>query len=86
MPLAIPIRRWVAESSLRATFPRSTRFVAMRYYAGNWDSHAVVSVSRGGQDRSGHVAIASMPAAQLERFYGKDRAQIRCICTRVFVR
>lgn len=49
----------------------------MRYYAGNWDT-TLWCIKPSAEDKinRGIVAIASMPAAQLERFYGSDRAQI----------
>ncbi|MBB5916170.1 hypothetical protein BJY24_005082 [Nocardia transvalensis] len=49
----------------------------MRYYAGNWDTTLwCVKPSASAKIGRGIVAIASMPQAQLERYYGKDRAQI----------
>ena len=49
----------------------------MRYYAGNWDTTLwCVKPSASAKIGANVVAIASMPQAQLERFYGKDRAQI----------
>ncbi|MFI7669357.1 DUF3556 domain-containing protein [Nocardia sp. NPDC049526] len=49
----------------------------MRYYAGNWDTTMwCIKPSAAEKIGRGIVAIASMPQAQLERFYGKDRAQI----------
>ncbi|GAB7146239.1 DUF3556 domain-containing protein [Mycobacterium riyadhense] len=59
-------------------FPRKISFLpGMRYYAGNWDT-TLWCVKPSGEDKikRGIVAIASMPQAQLERFYGKERAQI----------
>ncbi|BBX95429.1 DUF3556 domain-containing protein [Mycobacterium lacus] len=58
--------------------PRKISFLpAMRYYAGNWDT-TLWCVKPSAEDKidRGIVAIASMPAAQLERYYGKERAQI----------
>ncbi|KLO26231.1 DUF3556 domain-containing protein [Mycobacterium haemophilum] len=59
-------------------FPRKISFLAgMRYYAGNWDTTLwCVKPSADEKIKRGIVAIASMPQAQLERFYGKERAQI----------
>lgn len=59
-------------------FPRAISFLpGMRYYAGNWDTTMwCVKPSAAAKIGRGIVAIASMPQAQLERFYGKDRAQI----------
>ena len=50
----------------------------MRYYAGNWDTTLwCVKASAEAKLDSGIVAIANMPAAQLEKFYGsKEAAQI----------
>jgi hypothetical protein len=50
----------------------------MRYYAGNWDTTLwCIKPSADEKIANGIVAIASMPAAQLERFYGsKEAAQI----------
>ena len=50
----------------------------MRYYAGNWDTTMwCVKPSAEAKLESGIVAIANMPAAQLEKFYGsKEAAQI----------
>ncbi|MGV0745103.1 DUF3556 domain-containing protein [Mycolicibacterium sp. XJ870] len=60
-------------------FPRKISFLpGMRYYAGNWDT--TLWCIRGSAEEKiakGIVAIASMPQAQLERFYGsKEAAQI----------
>ncbi|WP_069159638.1 DUF3556 domain-containing protein [Nocardia altamirensis] len=59
-------------------FPRKISFLpGMRYYAGNWDTTLwCVKPSAAAKIDAGIVAIASMPQAQLERYYGKDRAQI----------
>lgn len=50
----------------------------MRYYAGNWDTTLwCVKPSAEAKIAAGIVAIANMPAAQLEKFYGsKEAAQI----------
>ena len=50
----------------------------MRYYAGNWDTTLwCIKPSAEEKIARGVVAIASMPAAQLEKFYGsKEAAQI----------
>lgn len=50
----------------------------MRYYAGNWDTTMwCVTPSAEAKIEQGIVAIANMPAAQLEKFYGsKEAAQI----------
>ncbi|MFD0360262.1 DUF3556 domain-containing protein [Nocardia sp. GCM10030253] len=59
-------------------FPRKISFLpGMRYYAGNWDTTMwCIKPSAAEKISRGIVAIASMPQAQLERFYGKDRAQV----------
>ncbi len=60
-------------------FPRKVSFLpGMRYYAGNWDTSLwCIKPSADEKISKGIVAIASMPAAQLERFYGsKEAAQI----------
>ncbi|MGK8524105.1 DUF3556 domain-containing protein [Nocardia asteroides] len=59
-------------------FPRKISFLpGMRYYAGNWDT-TMWCVKPSAAEKIGKniVAIAAMPQAQLERFYGKERAQI----------
>jgi hypothetical protein len=60
-------------------FPRKVSFLpGMRYYAGNWDTTLwCIKPSAEVKIANGVVAIASMPAAQLEKFYGsKEAAQI----------
>lgn len=60
-------------------FPRKVSFLpGMRYYAGNWDTTLwCIKPSADAKFANGIVAIASMPAAQLEKFYGsKEAAQI----------
>ncbi|MBS9534714.1 DUF3556 domain-containing protein [Mycobacterium sp. M1] len=60
-------------------FPRKVSFLCgMRYYAGNWDTSLwCVKPSAAEKIERNIVAIASMPAAQLERFYGNpESAQI----------
>ncbi|MET0897256.1 MAG: DUF3556 domain-containing protein [Mycobacterium sp.] len=60
-------------------FPRKVSFLpGMRYYAGNWDTSLWCLTPSADQKIADHVvAIASMPAAQLEKFYGsKEAAQI----------
>jgi hypothetical protein len=59
-------------------FPRKISFLpGMRYYAGNWDT-TLWCIKPSADKKIAHniVSIASMPAAQLERVYGKERAQI----------
>ena len=60
-------------------FPRKISFLpGMRYYAGNWDTTLwCVKPSAEEKIDKNLVAIANMPAAQLEKFYGsKEAAQI----------
>ena len=60
-------------------FPHKISFLpGMRYYAGNWDTTLwCVTPSAEAKIDAGIVAIANMPAAQLEKFYGsKEAAQI----------
>lgn len=60
-------------------FPRKVSFLpGMRYYAGNWDTSLwCIKPSADAKIAANIVAIASMPAAQLEKFYGsKEAAQI----------
>ncbi|QIS03185.1 DUF3556 domain-containing protein [Nocardia brasiliensis] len=59
-------------------FPRKISFLpGMRYYAGNWDTTMWCVTPAAAAKIGRHVvAIASMPQAQLERFYGKDRAEV----------
>ncbi|MDZ4233403.1 MAG: DUF3556 domain-containing protein [Dietzia sp.] len=53
-------------------FPRKVSFLpGMRYYAGNWDTSLwCIKPSAAAKIENGIVAIASMPAAQMEKFYG----------------
>jgi hypothetical protein len=53
-------------------FPRKVSFLpGMRYYAGNWDTSLwCIKPSADAKIADGVVAIASMPAAQMEKFYG----------------
>lgn len=60
-------------------FPRKVSFLpGMRYYAGNWDTSLwCVKPSAAEKIANGIVAIASMPAAQMEKFYGsKETAEV----------
>jgi hypothetical protein len=60
-------------------FPQKISFLpGMRYYAGNWDTTLwCIKPSAEAKIAEGIVAIANMPAAQLEKFYGsKEAAQI----------
>ncbi|OHV04970.1 DUF3556 domain-containing protein [Mycobacterium talmoniae] len=79
-PLPILLFAVVAGTvALGNLFPRKVSFLpGMRYYAGNWDTTLwCIKPSADEKIARGIVAIASMPAAQLERFYGsKEAAQI----------
>ncbi|MDV7134660.1 DUF3556 domain-containing protein [Williamsia muralis] len=59
-------------------FPGKISFLpGMRYYAGNWDTTLwCITPSGSAKIEAGIVSIASMPAAQLERVYGKERLEI----------
>ncbi|MDG4666099.1 DUF3556 domain-containing protein [Mycobacterium sp. 236(2023)] len=71
----LPILLFVAVAGTVAIgnlFPRKVSFLpGMRYYAGNWDTSLwCVKPSASEKITNGIVAIASMPAAQMEKFYG----------------
>ncbi|MDQ2635357.1 MAG: DUF3556 domain-containing protein [Actinomycetota bacterium] len=53
-------------------FPRKVSFLpGMRYYAGNWDTGLwCIKPSASEKLEKGIVSIASMPQAQMERYYG----------------
>jgi len=57
-------------------FPRKVSFLpGMRYYAGNWDTTMwCIKPSAEEKIDKNLVAIANMPAAQLEKFYGSAEA------------
>ncbi len=57
-------------------YPRKVSFLAgMRYYAGNWDTSLwCLKPSANAKIANGIVAVATMPAAQLEKFYGSPQA------------
>ena len=78
IPVAILFALVAGTVVLGNLFPRKISFLpGMRYYAGNWDTTLwCIKPSANDKIDRGIVAIASMPQAQLERFYGKDRAQI----------
>jgi len=60
-------------------FPRKVSFLpGMRYYAGNWDTTLwCLKPSAEEKIAKNIVAIASMPAAQMEKFYGsKETAEM----------
>jgi Transmembrane protein of unknown function (DUF3556) len=79
VPVAILFVVIAATVVLGNLFPRKISFLpGMRYYAGNWDtSFWCLKPSANEKIERGLVAIASMPASQLERFYGsEEQAQI----------
>jgi hypothetical protein len=79
VPVAILFAVSAGTVALGNLSPRKVSFLpGMRYYAGNWDTTLwCVKPSAEEKISRGIVAIASMPAAQLERFYGsKEAAQI----------
>jgi hypothetical protein len=78
LPIAIVLVALVAVVVLGNLFPRKVSFLpGMRYYAGNWDTTLwCVTPAAEQKIADGIIAIASMPQAQLERYYGKEEAQI----------
>lgn len=58
--------------------PRKISFLpGMRYYAGNWDTTLwCIKPSASEKIDKGIVAIASMPQAQMERYYGTEQAPL----------
>jgi hypothetical protein len=78
LPVAIVLGALVAVVVLGNLFPRKISFLpGMRYYAGNWDTTLwCVTPAAEQKITDGIIAIASMPQAQLERYYGKEEAQI----------
>lgn len=62
----------VTTVTLGNLFPRKISFLpGMRYYAGNWDTSLwCVKPSASEKIEKNIVAIASMPASQMERYYG----------------
>jgi hypothetical protein len=79
VPVAILTAVVLGTVILGNLFPRKISFLpGMRYYAGNWDTTLwCIKPSAEEKINNGIVAIASMPQAQLERFYGsKEAAQI----------
>jgi hypothetical protein len=79
VPVAILIVVIAGVVILGNLFPRKISFLpGMRYYAGNWDtSWWCIKPSANEKIDRGLVAIASMPQAQLEKYYGsEEQAQI----------
>jgi Transmembrane protein of unknown function (DUF3556) len=76
VPVAILFAVVAGTVILGNLFPRKISFLpGMRYYAGNWDKTLwCIKPSAEEKISGGLVAIASMPKAQLERFYGSPEA------------
>ncbi|MDD4866365.1 MAG: DUF3556 domain-containing protein [Mycobacterium sp.] len=76
VPVAILFAVIAGTVMLGNMYPRKISFLpAMRYYAGNWDTTLwCVKGSANDKISRGIVAIASMPQARLERFYGSPEA------------
>jgi hypothetical protein len=76
VPVAILFVVIVGIVVLGNMFPRKISFLpGMRYYAGNWDTTLwCMKPSANDKIDRGIIAIASMPQAQLERFYGSPEA------------
>jgi hypothetical protein len=72
VPVAILFAVLAGTVTVGNLFPRKVSFLpGMRYYAGNWDtSWWCLKPSANEKIEKGLVAIASMPASQLEKFYG----------------
>lgn len=77
-PLAVALLFAVSAGTvvLGNLFPHKVSFLpGMRYYAGNWDTTLwCLKPTAEEKIARGVLAIASMPAAQLERFYGSPEA------------
>ncbi|OMC16722.1 hypothetical protein A5735_08075 [Mycolicibacter heraklionensis] len=77
-PLAVALLFAISAGTVVAgnLMPHKISFLpGMRYYAGNWDTTLwCLKPSAEEKIARGIVAIASMPAAQLERFYGSAEA------------
>jgi Transmembrane protein of unknown function (DUF3556) len=79
VPVAILFAVVAGTVILGNLFPRKISFLpGMRYYAGNWDtSWWCIKPSAAEKIDTGLVAIASMPQAQLEKFFGSpEQAQV----------
>jgi hypothetical protein len=76
LPVAILFVVVAGIVALGNLFPPKVSFLpGMRYYAGNWDTTLwCIKPSANEKIENGIVAIASMPQAQLERFYGSPEA------------
>lgn len=82
MTSPLPVLLWAVVAGtvvLGNLFPRKISFLpGMRYYAGNWDVGLwCVKPSASAKIEANVVSIASMPQAQLEKFYGSpENAQV----------
>ncbi|MFI2332562.1 DUF3556 domain-containing protein [Nocardia rhamnosiphila] len=76
VPLVLLLIVLAGVVTLGNLFPRKVSFLpGMRYYAGNWDTTLwCIRPSADAKIRAGIVAVATMPAAQLQRFYGSPEA------------
>lgn len=76
VPLVLLLLVLAGMVALGNLFPRKVSFLpGMRYYAGNWDTTLwCIRPSADAKIREGIVAVATMPAAQLQRFYGSPEA------------
>lgn len=76
VPLVLLLILLAGVVALGNLFPRKVSFLpGMRYYAGNWDTTLwCIRPSADAKIRAGIVAVATMPAAQLQRFYGSPEA------------
>ncbi|MEU1954181.1 DUF3556 domain-containing protein [Nocardia rhamnosiphila] len=76
VPLVLLLIVLAGVVTLGNLFPRKVSFLpGMRYYAGNWDTTLwCIRPSTDAKIRAGIVAVATMPAAQLQRFYGSPEA------------
>ncbi|MFQ6227775.1 DUF3556 domain-containing protein [Nocardia sp. NPDC002869] len=76
VPLVLLLVVLAGVVALGNLFPRKVSFLpGMRYYAGNWDTTLwCIRPSADAKIRAGIVAVATMPAAQLQRFYGSPEA------------
>ena len=77
VPVAIFIAFIVGIVIAGNLFPRKISFLpAMRYYAGNWDTTLwCIKPSAAKKINHNIVSIASMPEAQLARYFGEEQAQ-----------
>lgn len=82
MTSPLPVLLWAVVAGtvvLGNLFPRKISFLpGMRYYAGNWDVGLwCVKPSASAKIEANVVSIASMPQAQMEKFYGSpENAQV----------